>query len=170
MNRISIFFASLLIICSTLNGQEIDPSQYLELNVENEFSPLLAAMPVQMETGGAKILKQTDGSLWLVSIGTTIVKPVTAAELLRRRTVAQTKAKSGAVAELNGTSVKSTTILTTKDTVIIQNGIESGSSEETLNESIVIEAKGVVKEMPVVGTWLDKTGQIYFLAIGKRIK
>jgi hypothetical protein len=170
MNRINVFYVLLFIICITLNGQEIDPSQYLELNVEKEFCPLLAAMPVQMETGGAKILKQTDGSLWLVSIGTTTVKPITASELIRRRTVAQTKAKSGAVAELNGASVKSTTIMTTKDTVIIQKGIEFGRSEETLDESIVIEAKGVIKEMPVIGTWLDKTGQIYFLAIGKRIK
>ncbi len=131
---------------------------------------MLAAMPVQMETGGAKIFKHSDGSLWLISIGTTTIKPATAAELLRRRTVAHIKAQSGAVAELNGTSVKSTTIMTTKDTVSIQNGIESGKSEETLHESIVTEAKGVVKKMPVVGTWLDKTEQIYFLAIGKRIK
>jgi len=127
-------------------------------------------MPLQMETGGAKILKQADGSLWLVSIGTTTAKPASASELLRRRTVAQLKAQSGAVAELNGTSVKITKLMTTKDTVTIHNGTESGSSEETLDESIVTEAKGIVKGMPVIATWLDKTGQLYFLAIGKRIK
>lgn len=170
MNRLISFFASVFIFCSSLDGQDFDPEKYRELVVEKEFRPMLAAMPVQMETGGAKIFKQQDGSLWLVSIGTTTAKPATATELLRRRTVAQLKAQSGAVAELNGTAVKSTTLMTTKDTVTMHNGAESGSSQETLDESIVTEAKGVIKGMPVIGTWLDKTGQIYFLAIGKRIK
>ncbi len=170
MKRGITFIASALIFCSTLDGQVFDPSQYRELVVEKEFKPLLASMLVQMETGGAKIFKQPDGSLWLVSIGLTTVKPETATELLRRRTVAKAKALANAVAELNGTQVKSTVIMTTKDKVIVHDGVESGITDQMLDETIVTEAKGLVKGLPVIASWLSKNGEIYFLALGKKLK
>lgn len=170
MKRFITFFATVFIFCSRLGGQDFDSTQYRKLVVEKEFRPMLAAIPVQMETGGAKIFKLTDGTLWLLTIGTTTVKPETATELLRRHTVTKAKALANAVAELNGTQVKSTTILTTKDKVIVHEGVVSGNTEEVLNETIVTEAKGSVKGLPVIGSWMSKNGEMYFLALGKRLK
>ena len=63
------------------------------LEVEDGYRAFLNAMPLQIENGGAKIFKLQDESLWLVSIGSTIVKPSSSSEVLRRRTVAKSKAR-----------------------------------------------------------------------------
>lgn len=140
------------------------------LEVENGYRAFLSAMPLQVENGGAKIFKLQDGSLWLVSIGSTVVKPSSSSEVLRRRTVAKAKAQGNAVAELNGTEVKTTTVMTTSDKITTQNGVETGTSRETLDETIVTAARGVIKEMPVVGSWMNKEQTLFFIAIGKRLK
>jgi hypothetical protein len=148
----------------------LDVAKYHEFNAEDSFKSLLDAMPVQMETGGAKLFKLPDGSLWLVSIGTTSANPTTPAELLRRRTVAKVKAQANAVAELHGTQVKAKTILTNKSRIVIRKDTESGIVEEVLDETIVTEARGALQSMPIIATWMDKSEQMFFLAIGKRIK
>ena len=140
------------------------------LEVEDHYRALLAAMPLQHANGGAKIFKLQDGSLWLVSIGSTLVKTTSASEILRRRTVAKSKAQASAVAEINGTTVKITTVMTTSDRISTQDGVEIGSSAETLDETIVTRAKGIIRNMPVVGTWLNKDETVFFTAVGKQLK
>jgi hypothetical protein len=98
------------------------------------------------------------------------VKPASSSEILRRRTVAKAKAQANAVSELNGTTVKTITVMTTSDKISNQNGIETGASEETLDETIIASARGVITGMPVVGTWLNKEQTLFFTAIGKRLK
>lgn len=162
--------ALLIVIGVMAESHALDTAKFHEFNAEDSFKSLLDAMPVQMETGGAKLFKLPDGSLWLVSIGTTVVNPPTPAELLRRRTVAKVKAQANAVAELHGSQVKAKTILTSKSRVVVRNGTESGIVEEALDETIVTEARGALQGMPIVATWMDKAEQMFFLAIGKRIK
>lgn len=162
--------ALLILFGIMAESNALDASKFHEFKAEDSFKSLLDAMQVQMETGGAKIFKLPDGSLWLVSIGTTIANPPTPAELLRRRTVAKVKAQANAVAELHGTQVKAKTILTNKTKVVVRNGTESGIVEEVLDETIVTEARGALQGMPIIATWMDKSEQMFFLAIGKRIK
>jgi hypothetical protein len=52
----------------------------------------------------------------------------------------------------------------------IENGVEKAVSEETLKESIVIEARGIIKGMPVVASWLSLDGKLFYVAIGHKIK
>jgi len=169
MKRIH-FLASCFFFGSLLDALAFDPAQFQEFKAEPDFIKFLDAMPIQMETGGAKILRLADRSLWLVSIGTTVVNPATPTELMRRRTVAQAKAQANAVAELNGTHVTSRILFTNKSDLVTHNGRESGMSEELLDEIIVTEARGVIKNMPIVATWMDKARQVYFIAIAKKIK
>jgi hypothetical protein len=148
----------------------LDQSKFKDMNVDKEFLPLLGAMTVQMDTGGAKVFKRKDGSLWIVSIGVTEVRPVASGELMRRRTVAMAKAQAGAVAELNGAKVTATSVMEDKTVVRVENGKETAESEETLSEKVTTEARGMIRGMPVIGTWTDKDQTLYFLAIGKRIR
>ena len=60
--------------------------------------------------------------------------------------------------------------MTSSDKITTQNGVETGTSQETLNETIVTAVKGVIKEMPVVGNWMNKEQTLFFIAIGKRLK
>lgn len=142
-----------------------------DFKADKEFKHLLEAVPILLDAGGAKCLKRKDGSLWIVSIGTTVVKkPDSPGELMRRRMVALAKAKAHAVAALNGNKVTVTSVLTTKDEITIENGVERGSSTEVLEEKIVMEARGVIKMIPQVASWMNKSGELYYIAIGKRLK
>lgn len=147
-----------------------DLGELSNLEVDDAYRAFLSAMPLEIESGGAKLFKLQDGSVWFVSIGNTIVKPGSSSEILRRLTVAKAKAQANAVAEINGTEVKATTVMTSSQEIKTINGVEAGSSQETLEETIVMTAKGVVKEMPVVARWMNKDQSIFFTAIGKRIK
>jgi len=125
---------------------------------------------MQLETGGAKVLRKKDGSLWLVAIGLTDAREGGATELMRRRTVGIAKAQAAAVAALNGEKVTATSVLSEIATTGIKNGKETGSVEETLTESVITQSKGIIKGMPLVGSWMDKGRQLAFFAIGKQIK
>lgn len=168
MLRISLMVALAVSLVTATHAADLAGLSGLE--VEDGYRAFLSAMPLQIEGGGAKIFKLQDGSLWLVSIGSTVVKPVSSSEALRRRTVAKAKAQANAVAELNGTNVKTTTVMTTSDKITTQNGIETGTLQETLDETIVTTARGVIKEMPIVGNWMNKEQTLFFIAIGKRLK
>jgi hypothetical protein len=80
------------------------------------------------------------------------------------------KAQAGAVAELNGAKVTATSVMEDKTVVRVENGKETAESEETLSEKVTTEARGMIRGMPVIGTWTDKDQTLYFLAIGKRIR
>jgi hypothetical protein len=164
------FFALLTLLLGHLNVWAATLEDLSHLEVEPEFRALLAAMPIQLESGGAKIFKLRDGSVWVVSIGSTKANPASGSELVRRRTVARVKAQAHAVAEINGTEVKATVVATTKDKTTISNGAETGFSEETLDETIVTSARGALQEMQPVGSWMNKENSVFFMAIGKRLK
>ncbi len=162
--------AIFLIFLLGLNARAASLTDLSDLEVEPEFRVLLSAMPLQLESGGAKVFKLRDGSVWVVSIGSTAVNPASGAELIRRRTVARVKAQANCVAEMNGTAVNVTTVASTKDTARISKDSESVSSEETLEETIVTSARGAVRGMPIVGSWMNGEKTVFFIAIGKRLK
>jgi hypothetical protein len=167
MTRFSLFLVVVLQLLTGIAGA-LDPNAFKDLVINEEFRSFLSAMPVEMEAGGARLFREK-GSLWLVSIGSTAVKPSSARELLRRDAVARAKAQANAVETLNGTQVESQNRLSTKVKITMINGAESAVSEEVLDETVLTVAKGLLQGMPVVGKWMDKTGQLYFIAIGKRV-
>ena len=145
-------------------------SNLSDFRAEDEYLELLASMPLELESGGGKILKKKDGTLWIVAVGITEVRDGGSAELIRRRTVGIAKAQAKAVALLNGEKVLAVSVLDEVTATEIEDGKESVLVEETLTESVIIKAKGVIKGMPLVASWMDKTSKIAFFAIGKQIK
>ncbi len=171
MRTLLYFKIALVQVVFSLSATADGTSELLNFRADKEFKPLLEAVPLLLDAGGAKCLKRPDGSLWILSVGTTVVKkPDTPSELMRRRMVALAKARAHAVAELKGTRVTVTSVYTTKDKITIENGVERGSSEEELQEEIITAAKGVIRKMPQVANWMNKTGELYYVAIGRRLK
>lgn len=164
-------FLALGLALQPLSGEPEDAFTSLaDFRAEDEFRELLASMPMQLETGGAKVLRKKDGSLWLVAVGLTDAREGGATELMRRRTVGIAKAQAAAVASLNGENVTAISVLSDTTTIGIKNGKETAVVEETLTESVITQSKGIIKGMPLVGSWMDKTRQLAFFAIGKQIK
>lgn len=170
MSNLKALMGIILISAGRLCGEGLDKKMFSNLTIDEEFLPLLATMPVQMEVGGAKLFTKEDGSIWMVSVGVTEARVATSAELLRRQSVAKVKAQANAVAALTGESVKAVTILDDKVVTRIENGVEKSVAEENLKESIVTEARGMIKGMPVVASWLSLDGKLFFIAIGQQIK
>jgi hypothetical protein len=167
--ELQAILSTILISASALFAEGLDMSKYSDLKIDKEFLPMLATMPLQMELGGAKLFRGENGSIWIVSIGMTDARQATSGELLRRQTVAKDKAQANAVAALDGESVKAVASLKDKVVTGIENGVENAVSEETLKEAIVSEARGLIKGMPVVGSWLSLDGKLFYVAIGHRI-
>jgi len=169
MKTFYLFFPLFFAVLSTLSQAE-GVADLQQFKVDKEFEPILKACPFLIEAGGAKIIKKEDGSLWLISVGSTTARPGGGgSEIMRRRMVALGKARAHAISELNGNQVTATSILTTTDTTTIENGKETGASEEVLTEKIILEAKGVLKNMPQIASWLNKEKTLYFLAVGKKL-
>lgn len=164
-------FLALGLALQPLSGEPQDAFTSLaDFRAEDEFRELLASMPMQLETGGAKVLRKKDGSLWLVAVGLTDVRDGGATELMRRRTVGIAKAQAAAVAALNGEKVTAISVMSDSTTTGIKDGKETAFVEETLTESVITQSKGIIKGMPQIGSWMDKSRQLAFFAIGKQIK
>jgi hypothetical protein len=170
MNRSAAAPVILILLSLGIHVRAANLSELTSLVVEDGYRAFLSVMPLQLESGGARIFKLQDGSLWLVSIGCTLVNPTSSSEVLRRHAVAKAKAQANAVAELNGTLVKVTTVLSTAVKITNQSGIETGATEESLDETFVTSADGVVREMPVIGTWMNMDQSQFFIALGKRLR
>lgn len=148
-----------------------DFNKFHKLSFEKEFEPILKSVPLLLNAGGAKIIQRPDGSIWIVSIGVTVTKyPETPKELMRRNIVAQDKARANAIAELNGNKVTVTILYKSTDKVIIENGHEKAQSEEVLEEKIVTEARGIIREIAKIANWMDEKETLYYVAIAKRIR
>lgn len=168
------FWCTFLALCLALQPLSAAPEEAFanlaDFRAEDEFQELLASMPIQLETGGAKVIRKKDGSLWLVAVGLTDAREGGATELMRRRNVGIAKAQAAAVAALNGEKVTTVSVLSDTTTTGIKNGRETAVVEETLTESVITQSKGKIKGMPLVGSWMDKGRQLAFFAIGKQIK
>jgi hypothetical protein len=174
LRLIKPFWGALLALGLTLQqlpGAPDDAFKDLaDFRAEAEFRELLASMPMQLESGGAKVLRKKDGSLWLVAVGLTDAREGGGTELIRRRSVAVAKAQAAAVATLHGEKVTAVSVLSDTTTTATKNGEETAVVEETLTESVITQSKGMIKGMPQIGSWMDKSRQLAFFAIGKQIK
>ena len=174
LGGLKLFYGTFLVFILTVKQLPGAPEEVLaslgDFRVEDEFRELLALMPMQLETGGAKLFRKKDGSLWLVAVGLTDAREGGATELMRRRSVAVAKAQAAAVAALHGEKVTAVSVLSDTTTLGIKNGKETAVFEETLTESVIVQSRGIIKGMPLIGSWMDKGRQFAFFAIGKQIK
>ncbi len=137
---------------------------------DEEFGKLLLSLPLIAEVGGGHLVKMTDGSLWLVGIGSTTLRDSSGSEVIRQQRVTRLKAQAAVVEFLNGSKVSAICVSRESTELRNENGKENAVVTESLDEVIVTQAKGMVASLEVIGTWTNLDGSIFFQAIGKKRK
>lgn len=137
---------------------------------DEEFGKLLVTLPLIAEAGGGHVVKMADNSLWLIGVGTTTRRDTSATEFIRQQKMSRLKAQAAAVEFLNGAKVSAICVSKDSTEIQIENGKESALVTETLDETIVTKAKGIVASLEVIGTWTSLDGSMFFQAIGKKMK
>ena len=146
------------------------PGRFSDVRIEAEFSELLMGNPFLMSEGGAKFLRLPGGTNVLFAVGMTDRRSGgnPAAEALRKRTVADRKARKSVTEALHSVHVYS--FVQTRDMTAIR---RVGETEEVLadvtdlfeqSESTV---SGWIPGLPVVGTWVIPDDNLFCLAIGR---
>ena len=168
MKLLSIIGIVLLPFFGTLS-MAADKSQFSDIDIEKHFKPYLLSNPLLMEVTGAKIIREKNGQTVLLSVASTVLKDDSAKERLRAEKVCRTKALAGIVAEKNGVQVCHVETLNEKTEVVIDETSETARSVSEFLQITKTKVEGITRDMPVVGRWRSKDGDVYYLALGSRL-
>ena len=144
---------------------------FSQVNLSSDYEKVLSRGELVLENGGGKLIELSDGSLWVIGIGSTAVKPpVNGTEILRQRKVAEQKARKAVVEELQVTQVESLTKAFSKSVISVENGKETARSVDELEETIQSKVAGVIQGLKQAGTWYSQDGQVFYFALCNRLK
>jgi hypothetical protein len=113
--------------------------KFRDVEVEEPFSKHLYGNLLLMEATGAKLIRLPNGQRVIVSVASTVLKDGSATDRLRAEKVCKVKALASVAADKNVSEL----LQVTKTKV-----------EE------------IARDMPVVGKWRSKDGEVFYLAIG----
>jgi hypothetical protein len=143
-----------------------EPPGFTDVQIEKPFARFLKADPLLMEITGAKVIQHKDGRTILLAVASTVLKDKSAAEQLRAEKVCRIKALAAMVAEQKGVWVCHAETLNDVTTIVIDNKGEEATSVSELLKTTKTKVEGTTKDMPVVGRWKSKNGEVFYLAIG----
>ena len=116
-------------------------------------------------------MKMPDSTVWILGVGVTAVKPEGGPmESIRQRTVAEQKARKAIVTELEATRVAAKTSLTSTTTIHESNGVETASSSDEIVDLVQSDIEGIIGDLKAAGTWCSQNGQLFHLALCKRLR
>lgn len=162
VGQVSLSFCAILCIAA-------ETPQFRDVVIEKQFLPYLLSNPLLMEVTGAKVIRQKNGQTVLLSVASTVLKGDSAKDRLRAEQVCRTKALVGIVAEKNGVQVFQVETLNEKTEVVIDEKGETGKSVSELLQVTQSKIEGMTKDMPVIGRWRSKDGDVFYLAIGRQL-
>ena len=119
-----------------------------------------------MESTGAKIIKLPKKRSVVLAVASTVLKDDSADERLRAEKVCKTKAFAYVVQERKGVKVFHTEESKDKTVIVNEDGKEHATSVSEFLEVTKTKVEGIAKDMPVVGQWKSKKGDVFYLAIG----
>lgn len=122
-----------------------------------------------MEATGAKVIRVKGGGTVLLSVASTVLNDDSPKERFRAEKVCRVKAFAALVAEKQGIQVCHEETLKEKTTVVIDENGERGTSVSDLLQVTKIKFEGIAKDLPVIGHWKSKDGDVFYLAIGSRL-
>ena len=139
---------------------------FSDVTIDKPFDRYLKADRLLMEVTGAKVINEKGGKKVLVAVASTVLKNFSPEERLRAEKVCRVKALAAMVSEQKGVMVCRTESLDEKTTIVIDDKGESATSVSELLQTTKTKVEGITKDMPVVGRWKSKDGDIFYLAIG----
>jgi 5,10-methylene-tetrahydrofolate dehydrogenase/methenyl tetrahydrofolate cyclohydrolase len=156
----------LLFLALLTPGAGPETKRFSEVEIERPFDGYLLASPLLMEVTGAKIIRLPNGNQVVLAVASTVLKDKSAEDRLRAERVCRVKALASLVAEKSGVQVAHVEQLKEKTVVILDNGKETGKSVSELLQITKTKVQGITKDMPVIGRWKSKEGDVFYLAIG----
>lgn len=139
---------------------------FSDVQIQKPFDGYLLANPLLMEATGAKVITLPKKQYVVVSVASTVLKDKSAADRLRAERVCKTKAFAYVVQEQKGMRVFHTEESTDKTVIVNVDGKEQGTSVSEFFEMTKTTVEGMARDMPVVGRWKSKDGEVFYLAIG----
>jgi urease gamma subunit len=157
-----------LFLLSSLAAVAADPSiaKYADVEIERGFEEYLLANPLLMEVTGAKVIRLPNGQQVILSVASTVLKDISARERLRAEKVCRLKALANVLAEKQGVQLARVEQVSDKTIIVLENGKETGKSVEELMQVTRSRVEGIIKDIPVVGRWRSREGDVFYLALG----
>lgn len=143
-----------------------DTEKFSNVEIERPFDTYLQANPLLMEATGAKIIRLDNGRHVILAVASTVLKDNSAQERLRAEKVCRVKALASVVAEKEGVQVAHVESVNEKTVIVLEGEKETGKSVSELLQTTKTKVEGITKDMPVVGRWRSKEGDVFYLALG----
>lgn len=140
--------------------------KFSEIEIDDAFRPYLVSNVLLMEVTGAKLIRLPKKRTAVISIASTVLKDDSANERLRAEKVCRLKAFANIVAEKEGVQVAHAEELKEQTKIVIDENGESGHSISELMQVTKTQVTGIAKDMPVVGRWNSKNGEVFYMALG----
>ncbi len=147
-------------------GDPKPDERFTEVEVEKAFRPYLLPNPLVMETAGAKVIRLDGGRTVVLAVASTALKDNSAKDRLRAEKVCRVKALASVVAAKTGVQVCHVERVKEKTVIVIEGGKAKTRSVSELLSMTRTRVEGVARDMPVVGRWKSKDGEVFYLAIG----
>ena len=161
-------FTLATILLSHAEPATSDPYKNLKFGGEIQRKAVFAA-PMLMDTGGAQTVRLGDGTQWLIGVGFTDRRAGGATETMRQIKVTRVKAQAAVIEFLNNL-VNTQTKVGDATKSNLDNGKETATSIETIDTKTITEAKGLISQFEVLGTWTNQDETIFYQAIGRKLK
>jgi hypothetical protein len=143
-----------------------EAKKFSEIEIEKPYDTYLQANPLLMEVTGAKIIRLQNGNRVVVAVASTVLKDKSPKDRLRAEKVCRVKALASVVAEKEGVQVAHVEQLKEKTVIVLDCHRETGKNVSELLQITKTKVEGITKDMPVVGRWKSKEGDVYYLALG----
>jgi hypothetical protein len=140
--------------------------RFADVEIENQFQAYLLANPLLMEVAGAKVIRLGNGNRVVLAVASSTLKDKSAKDRLRAEKVCRVKALASVVAEKGGVQVCHVEQVKEKTVIVIEDGKEKAKSVSELLSMTKTKVEGITRDMPVVGRWKSKDGEVFYLAIG----
>jgi hypothetical protein len=154
------------LLLAALGEEPSAAERFSDVRIEKPFDRYLLANPLLMESTGAKVVKLPKKMSVVLAVASTVLKDDSAGERLRAEKVCRVKALACLVQEQKGVQVFHAEESTDKTVVVNVDGKERGTSVSQFLEVTKTKVEGVAKDMPVVGRWKSKEGDVFYLAVG----
>ena len=149
-----------------LGAEPSTADSFSDVRIEKPFDRYLLANRLLMESAGAKVIKLPEERSLVVAVASTVLKDNSTRERLRAEKVCRVKAFAALVQEQKGVQVFHTEESTDKTVIVNVDGKEHGRTVSKYLEITKSRVEGIAKDMPVVGRWKSKDGDVFYLAIG----
>lgn len=156
----------LLFVSLLLGAEPAAADRFSDVRIEKPFDRYLLAYPLLMESTGAKVIKLPKKRSVILAIASTVLKDHSPDERLRAEKVCKLKAFAAMVQERQGVQVFHAEESRDKTVVVNVDGKEHGTSVSESLEVTKTKVEGIAKDLPVVGRWKSKEGDVFYLAIG----